>query len=266
MGYDARPMLIRVGQNPSTISVSRYGKHLDLLEVRLDGGAPRKRTMETMKSEAPPQLVFAVVVPKLVTALEGEATEADVAAAIEVARSLSAKWLVVRTPPSARPSARTRARLTRLVELLRPAEVSIAWEPTGLLAEAEAESLASTLGVTLARDPARDDLAPGPVAYGRIQSLGAAGRIRGSSIERAADRLSAFDEAYIILEGQNALRAAKDLRSLLAQNGASLAGGGLGSDDEQNDDEDEEELDGDGDEQDEDDEDDEDVEEEDEES
>jgi hypothetical protein len=83
------------------------------------------------------------------------------------------------------------------------------------MAEAEAEAQAEALGVTLARDPSRDDLPEGEVAYGRIQSLGAGGRVRGSSIERAADRLAGFEEAYVVIEGDNALRAAKDLRSLL---------------------------------------------------
>jgi uncharacterized protein YecE (DUF72 family) len=243
MGYDARPMLLRIGQSPSALPIARYGKQLDLLEVRLDNGAPRKRTLEAMKSESPAHLVFAVVLPKLLTALDNDLVEADALSAIEVARSLAARWLVLRTPPSARPSARTRARLTRLVELLKPSEVAIAWEPSGLLAEAEAEALAATLGVTLARDPARDDLPEGPVAYGRIQSLGAAGRVRSSGIERAADRLAEFQEAYVIIEGQNALRAAKELRGLLGagSNGASLDESDLddeAEDDEEDDDED----------------------------
>jgi uncharacterized protein YecE (DUF72 family) len=208
------------------MAIARYGKHLDLLEVRLDNGAPRKRTLEAMKSESPADLVFAVVTPKRVASLEADPTEADVAATVETARALSARWIVLRTPPTARPGARTRARLTRLVELLKQAEVAIAWEPAGLLAEAEAEALAQVLGVTLARDPARDDLPEGAVAYGRIQSLGAGGRVRGSAIERAADRLAGFEEAYVVIEGDNALRAAKDLRSLLGvERGKSAAEG-----------------------------------------
>ena len=240
-------MILRVGQSPSKLSIARYGKHLDLLEVRLDNGAPRRRTLETMKSEAPPHLAFAVLVPKPVSALETDATEADVASTVETARGLAARWIVLRTPPTARPGARTRARLTRLVELLKAAEIAIAWEPTGLLAEAEAEVVAEALGVTLARDPARDDLPPGAVAYGRISSLGAGGRVRGSAIERAADRLAEFDEAYIVIEGDNALRAAKELRSLLgaSKNGAASDDGDLDDDDE---DEDEDDEDGEGDE------------------
>ncbi len=221
------------------MAIARYGKNLDLLEVRLDNGAPRKRTIETMKSEAPPHLVFAVLVPKALAALENDVTETDVQATVETARGLGARWIVLRTPPTARPGARTRAKLTKLVELLKAAEVAIAWEPTGLLAEAEAEELAAALDVTLARDPARDDLPEGPVAYGRISSLGTGGRVRGSAIERAADRLGAFEEAYIIIEGDNALRAAKDLRNLL---GAPLGGSnGAEDDDELEDDEDEDE-------------------------
>jgi uncharacterized protein YecE (DUF72 family) len=215
-------MILRVGQSPSKLSIARYGKHLDLLEVRLDNGAPRRRTLETMKSEAPPHLAFAVLVPKPLSSLESDATEADVTPTLDTARGLAARWIVLRTPPTARPGARTRARLTRLVELLKAAEVGVVWEPTGLLAEAEAEVLAEALGVTLARDPARDDLPPGAAAYGRISSLGAGGRVRGSAIERAADRLAAFAEAYVVIEGDNALRAAKELRGLLgaSQNGA----------------------------------------------
>jgi uncharacterized protein YecE (DUF72 family) len=216
-------MLLRVGQSPSALSIARYGKHLDLLEVRLDNGAPRRRTLETMKSEAPPQLVFAVLVPKQLSVLENDVTAADVTPTLDTARGLGARWLVLRTPPTARPGARTRARLTQLIEQLKVADIAIAWEPTGLLAEAEADVLAQGLGVTLARDPARDDLPQGAVAYGRISSLGAGGRVRSSAIERAADRLAAFEEAYVVIEGDNALRAAKDLRGLLGagQNGAS---------------------------------------------
>jgi uncharacterized protein YecE (DUF72 family) len=208
------------------MAIARYGKHLDLLEVRLDNGAPRKRTLETMKSESPAQMVFAVVVPKALATLENEVTEADVAPVLDTARGLGARWIVLRTPPTARPSSRTRARLTHLVGLLRAAEVAVAWEPSGLMAEdEEADALAATLGVTLARDPARDDLPEGAVAYCRIQSLGTGGRVRGSAIERAADRLADFAEAYVVIEGDNALRAAKDLRGLLgvSKNGVSEA-------------------------------------------
>jgi uncharacterized protein YecE (DUF72 family) len=233
-------MILRVGQSPSALSIARYGKHLDLLEVRLDNGAPRRRTLENMKNEAPPHLVFAVVVPKQTSALENELAEADVAGTLDTARGLTARWIVVRTPPTARPGARTRARLTRLVELLKPAEIAVAWEPSGLLAEAEADSLAESLGVTLARDPARDDLPEAAVAYGRISSLGAAGRVRSSAIERAADRLAAFEEVYVVIEGENALRAAKDLRGLLGADKNGATGDDDLDEDEELDDEDEE--------------------------
>jgi uncharacterized protein YecE (DUF72 family) len=241
-------MILRVGQSPSAMAIARYGKHLDLLEVRLDNGAPRKRTLETMKSESPPQMVFAVVVPKTLAALESEATEAEVQPVLDTARGLGARWIVLRTPPTARPGSRTRARLGKLVELLKAADVAIAWEPAGLLAEAEAEDVAEALGVTLARDPARDDLPEGPVAYCRIQSLGTGGRVRGSSIERAADRLAEFAEVYVVIEGENALRAAKDLRGLLGVEAGVVTGGDLDDDEEDDEelDEDEEEDDEDG--------------------
>src|SRR5687767_2317908 len=67
--YDARLMLLRVGQSPSALAIARYGKHLDLLEVRLDNGVPRRRTLEAMKSESPADLVFAVLAPKRLTSL-----------------------------------------------------------------------------------------------------------------------------------------------------------------------------------------------------
>lgn len=247
-------MLLRVGQSPSALAIARYGKHLDLLEVRLDNGAPRRRTLESMKSESPAELVFSVVVPKRVAALESDAAESDVASVLETARALSARWIVVRTPPTARPGARVRARLTRLVELLRPAEIAIAWEPSGLLAEAEAEQQAQALGVTLARDPARDDLPEARVAYGRIQSLGAGGRVRGSAIERAAERLAGFEEAYVVIEGDNALRAAKDLRELLGVERNGGAAGGAPDEDDEGEDGVEEDFDEDGELEDEDDE------------
>src|SRR3954468_5831966 len=241
-------MILRVGQSPSKLSIARYGKHLDLLEVRLDNGAPRKRTLETMKSDAPARLAFAVLLPKHLGALDNDVTEADVTPTVETARGLGARFIVVRTPPTARPGTRTRARLGKLIELLKVAEVAIVWEPTGLLAEADAEVLAQSLGVILARDPARDDLPAGPGAYGRISSLGSGGRVRGSAIERAADRLAGFAEAYIVIEGDNALRAAKELRGLLGS-----GENGSADEDELEDDEDElEDDDGDEDDEDED--------------
>jgi uncharacterized protein YecE (DUF72 family) len=233
-------MILRVGQSPTTLSIARYGKHLDLLEVRLDNGAPRKRTLEAMKSEAPAQLVFAVVVPKTIGALDHDVVAADVAPTLDTARALEARFIVLRTPPTARPGARTRARLAHVVELLKVADIAVVWEPTGLLAEAEADSVAASLGVTLARDPARHDLPEGEVAYGRISSLGTGGRVRASAIEKAADRLAAFDEAYVMIEGDNALRAAKDLRGIL---GVELGASADGDPDEEEDDEDFEEED-----------------------
>ena len=68
------------------------------------------------------------------------------------------------------------------------------------------------------------------------------GRALQQQVERAGDRLSAFDEAYVVIEGDNALRAAKDLRGLL---GAEM-GGGAGDeldDDEDLDDEEDEDFD-----------------------
>jgi uncharacterized protein YecE (DUF72 family) len=230
-------MILRVGQSPSALGIARYGQKLDLLEVRLDNGVPRKRTLEAMKKESPPTLVFAVLVPKRVASLEADVTDADVAGTLETARELGARWIVLRTPPTARPGGRTRARLSQLVELLKGGGVAIAWEPSGLLAEAEAEQLAESLGVTLARDPARDDLPEGDVAYGRISSLGAGGRIKSSALERAADRLVGFAEAYVVLEGENAVRAARDLRSLLGADEFSLNGAPLGADDDELEDE-----------------------------
>jgi uncharacterized protein YecE (DUF72 family) len=229
-------MILRVGQSPSALSIAKYGKHLDLLEVRLDNGAPRKRTLEAMKSESPAHLVFAVLLPKQLAALEAELSEADVTPTLDTARALSARFIVVRTPPTARPGARTRARLARLVELLKVAGIDIVWEPSGLLAEAEAEAVAEELGVTLARDPARDDLPEGAVAYGRISSLGAGGRVRGSAIERAADRVAAFDEAYVVIEGDNAVRAAKDLRGLLGADAPAASGTELEDDESEDED------------------------------
>jgi hypothetical protein len=133
---------------------------------------------------------------------------------------------------------------------LKAGGIAIAWEPSGLLAEAEAEQLAESLGVTLARDPARDDLPEGAVAYGRISSLGSGGRITSSALARAADRLAGFAEAYVVLEGENAIRAARDLRGLLGADEFGLNGTQVGVGDDDLDDEEFEDEDEDGDEDD----------------
>jgi hypothetical protein len=63
-------------------------------------------------------------------------------------------------------------------------------------------------------------------------------------MSRAAERLAGFAEAYVVLEGDNSLRAAKDLRGLLGveRNGAAASAAGADEDDFDDEDEDEDDL------------------------
>jgi hypothetical protein len=133
------------------------------------------------------------------------------------------------------PSARSRARLARLVEALRGASAGIAWEPRGVWTDEDAEAAAAELGVVLVRDLAEYEAPPGPVVYTRLLALGRNARIGAGIIERVAERIEGATEAFVVAEGRGAVGLAKQLRNIESSDVA---------DDEEGDDADDEDYEG----------------------
>ncbi len=221
--------------------LSGYVKSFDVLELRCDPSPPTPKHLGRFRREAPDGFNFVMVAGRALAELTGTAPPDLVAATRKAAEIVGARWLLLRTPASAGPSARTRARLARLVEELKGAAVGLAWEPRGAWTDEELVEVAAELELALVRDLAEQDPPPSPVVYTRLLALGRNSRLGSGAIERVAERLAGVEEAFIVIEGEGGAGVVKRLRQTLGETLAAAA-------DEELDDEDEDELmdDGDG--------------------
>jgi len=201
-----------------------YAKRFNLLEVRADPALPSLKYLARLKREAPATFHFSLVLSKVLADLpSGDPDAGAVAATRKAAEVLGARFILIRTPASAGPSARTRAKLARLTEQLAGAAAGIAWEPRGMWTDEELVEVAGTLDVTLVRDLAEQDAPPGPVVYTRVLALGRNSRIGSGVIERVTERLEGVEEAFIVIEGEGGAGVAKRLKQSLGQASADAA-------------------------------------------
>jgi len=195
-----------------------YAKSFDLLEVQCEPAPPTPKHLGRMKREVPEGFQFVVVAGRSIAELASSAPDAAlVEATRNAAQALEARFVLLRTPASAGPSARTRARLARLCESFAGAGRGIAWEPRGMWTDEEVVEVAAELGVTLVRDVAEHDAPPGPVVYTRLLALGRNQRLGSGAIERVSERLVDAEEAFIVIEGDGPGGVAKRLRASLGQ-------------------------------------------------
>jgi len=208
-----------------------YQKSFDFLEVPCEPAPPTVKHLARLRREAKAGFQFGLVAGKALTELgSGSPDAALVEATRRAAEALGARWLLLRTPASAGPSARTRTKLARLAEALSGAAEGLAWEPRGMWTDEELVTVASELGLTLVRDLAEQDAPPAAVAYTRLLALGRNTRLGSGAIERVTDRLAEAEEAYIVIEADGARGVAKRLRTSLGE--AQADAEALGDDEE----------------------------------
>ncbi len=206
---------IHVGQTSLNGGLARYARVFDLLEVRSDPAPPSLKHVRRLAAEAPVGFVFSLVASrKLAELAAGGPDEAEVATTSEAARALGARFLVIRTPASATPGARTSARLGRLVRALEGAAPSIAWEPRGIWTDEEVIATAEQLGVVPVRDLAEQEAPPGDLVYTRLLALGRNSRIGSGAIERLSERLEETTQAFVVVEGRGGVAVARALRGV----------------------------------------------------
>jgi uncharacterized protein YecE (DUF72 family) len=204
---------VHVGQASLQGGLARYAKAFDLLEVKCDPAPPSPKHLKRLRSEAPEGFVFSLVVGRSLADLAvSEPDPKVVTATRDAAQALGARWVLVRTPASVTPSARSRARLERLVKALAGAAEGIAWEPRGIWTDEEVLTVAEELGVTPVRDLAEHEPPPGEVIYTRLIGLGRNLRIGSGAIERVAERLEEATLGFVVVEGQGGVAVAKALR------------------------------------------------------
>lgn len=195
-----------------------YQKAFDFLEIPCEPSPPTAKHLARLRREAKEGFEFGLVAGKALTELGTGAPDALLLEGTRrAAEALGARWLLLRTPASAGPSARTRTKLARLVEALSGVATGLAWEPRGMWTDAELVSVASELGLTLVRDLAEQDAPPVEVVYTRLLALGRNTRLGSGAIERVTERLAEAREAYVVIEGDGARGVAKRLRASLGE-------------------------------------------------
>lgn len=204
-------MKLHVGQAALQGGIRKYP--FDLLELAAEAHMPQMKILRQWREDRPDR-VFAVRLPSAAVQPGSERQQA-LERVYRARETLAAAWGVVISPATVTPTARNRDLLAALFDELRWDAWRLAWEPRGVWAPGEAEEWAQALGVTLIRDLSREDPPPGPVVYTRLRALGFGAKVGPRAVERVAERLEGVEEAYVVIEGQGALRAAALLRETL---------------------------------------------------
>lgn len=217
-------MQLHVGQAALRGDIARYARRFDLLELRAEPGKlPKLKVLREWAKVVPERFVFSVMLPRIVGTLEPQPElEEALGSALSTADALSAKWLVLQTPPTVMPSSRTRKRLAELVQRLAGTKRRVAWDPRGVWQDEETNGLAEELGVVVVRDLTRQEPGLGDTAYCRLVALGEASRVRSGAVERLFENIVNFEDAYVVIEGDGAVRAAQLLRRLAGESEAIL--------------------------------------------
>jgi hypothetical protein len=204
---------VHVGENRLPKNFKRYTSQFSLLELDCEPGSlPGKARLEACAQAAPEGFVFSLVVPsRLASLAPGAETDKAWKAAKLAAQILKAKWWVVRTPASVRPTRRTREELGALFEHLKEGGMRVAWEPRGVWEEGAAAEVAQALGASFVQDIAREVPLAAGVLYTRLLALGRGVRVGLSLADVIAERAQGFDEAFIVVEGQGAREIQKAL-------------------------------------------------------
>jgi uncharacterized protein YecE (DUF72 family) len=217
---------VHVGQATLKGHLERYAKSFDLLEVKSDPTPPSVKQLRRLRQQAPEGFLFSLVLPRKLAELSETPAAAALTDVRAQAEALAARFVLVRTPATFTPSARARSRLRALVEGLRGAAGSIAWEPRGIWTDEEIAACAADLDLLAVRDLAEHDPVPGPLVYTRLLALGRNAKVGSGAIERVAERIEEAEEAFVIVEGQGAVAVARRLRAAESTEGEGDFDGG----------------------------------------
>lgn len=224
---DGAQMRLFVGPATPRGDYSKLATRFGMAEIRADGPLPRPATLRTWRRDAGPQFVFSVVLPRLVgTLVSTKESARALADALEAARLLEARCLLLQTPASVRPTNANRDRIAALVAKLPALAINIAWEPSGLWELEEIRATARLAQVLPVLDAAHQDLLPGSVVYTRLRALGGSARLGEKALDRAADQLATRREAFVVVENPSDVSRVKKALEGAAISGP-LPGGGV---------------------------------------
>jgi uncharacterized protein YecE (DUF72 family) len=189
-----------------------YSASFDVVEVRpVDTPLPKLTKLAKWRERVPPSFAFSVVLPREVATLAK--SDDALKQAVETARVLQANCIVLATPASVRPTKANRDRIRELAASLPADAHTLAWSAAGMWEVDDVMATADAAGWLPIFDAAQAPLAPGPVVYTRIRSLGHATRLGADRIDHIAHQLAGRREAVVIVEGDQARKVRAELRA-----------------------------------------------------
>lgn len=248
-GDEEGERLVRVGCAglPSGVARAAYFERLDLLETDVTFyEPPREGALKRWRSETPPTCAFSALAwqlvtheaeapgyarllhpldPKLRTEVGGFRPTPTVkdawARTVASARALGAEVVLFQTPASFSPSESNRTALRRFFSevAVDRADLTLAWEPTGLWEPAQASTLANELGLVYALDPLQLEVPPPdePKAYFRIHGLGIyRNKLADDLMELLADMVEGYERAWVLFANVEKYRDAQHFHRLVA--------------------------------------------------
>ena len=183
--------------------LKKYQSRFDMVELHpVDTSLPRPGTLRKWRELVPPGFAFSVVLPRVVGELSpGKALDEALDAALNVAKVIEARCVVLATPASVRPTAANKKRMAAVLDRIPRDGVVRCWEPMGIWERDDILATARDLGVVPVLDAAREAVGPGPIAYTRLRALGKSSALSAATIERIAERLRGRREIFVVVEG-----------------------------------------------------------------
>ena len=198
--------MLQIGCSGFPVPATRYLREFMLEEVAdTHLGVPGPALVRRWRRESPEGFLFTALAPRELTA-EGfrrtSATDTAWDGFLPVVRELSARSVVVVSPPDLAVGKASRAAVRAFFEALAPRELpALVWEPPPTWEIKEAESAVRELGVLVARDPLRHPPF-GKVARGYYRLNGPAGhksRYEDPAIELIAEVVNATQSSETLL-------------------------------------------------------------------
>ncbi len=138
----------------------------------------------------------------------------------EYALALSARMLVLLTPPEITPSASRLAAMSSFLKEMDRDGIAIVWEPRGPWSAGQIRQFAQAHDLVVAVDPLRDAVPQGDVAYLRFGPFSSSGSRMGTyELEQIADAARSCDAAtvYCVFDTHRAVDDARNLRRVLQE-------------------------------------------------
>ena len=196
--------------------MSKYQETFDMVELRPEAiGVPRPGTVRAWRKAVNPTFTFSVVLPRVVGELK-ETPEMALALeqALDLAKQVQARCVVLQTPPEVRPTHANQERLRALAARIARPSVALCWEPSGLWETSDIFATAKSMSALPIVDATETPLPYGPSVYTRIRALGGHRAVSARSVGSLAEQLQGRREAWVIVEDR---RSASKLRTELGQ-------------------------------------------------